>query len=70
MATPFASTGAVPSDVAPSKNSTDPPVPTGDTVAVRVILVPNLAGLLSEASVTEVGIAFTCNVAGPLSRSV
>ena len=53
MATP-PTTGAVPSEVAPSRNSTVPVEPEGLTVALNVTLVPKLDGLLFEVRAVEV----------------
>ena len=63
VATP-AESGAVPSDVAPSKNSMDPPgLPapgeTTDTVAVSATLAPNVDGFGDEFNAVDVLAWFT-----------
>ena len=52
VAIPPAPMFAVPSDVAPSKNSTAPVPGSGVTVAVKVTGVPAQAGLVPDVSVT------------------
>src|ERR1044071_9603075 len=53
VATP-AVTGAVPSEVAPSKNSTVPVAAFGDTVAVRFTLEPQSDGFTSDVRLVVV----------------
>ena len=48
--------GAVPSEIEPSENSTVPDAADGDTVAVNVTLCPELEGLGVEASVVVVDV--------------
>jgi hypothetical protein len=57
-------TGLVPSDVAPSKNSTEPPGPpapgeTTETVAVSAMLAPNVDGFGALLSAVDVLAWFT-----------
>ena len=59
-----ATSGDVPSDVAPSKNSMEPPGPpapggTGTTVAVSVVLCPNSVGFGELVSAVAVAAWFT-----------
>jgi hypothetical protein len=44
----------VPKLVAPSKNCTDPVADDGETVAVKVVLVPNVVGFTDEVSTVDV----------------
>ena len=60
-----AETGDVPSDVAPSKNSTEPVAPDGVTVAVSVSGSRKMPGLGLATSETEVPAEFTTCVSTP-----
>jgi hypothetical protein len=52
-------TGELPSEVAPSKNSTEPVAPVGVTVAVRATPWPATDGLGDEVTAVELDAALT-----------